>query len=77
MRISASVSTRAWDRRVAVIGAGPAGLIAARYLVSEGFEPVVYERTASLGGQWSGHPTHSGIWPSLRTNTSRSRIVPA
>ena len=71
MPTRASVNTRDWDRRVAVIGAGPAGLVAARYLVSEGFEPIVYERSISIGGQWSGHPMHSGIWPSLRTNTSR------
>lgn len=60
-----------WERRVAVIGAGPAGLAATRYLVSQGFDPVVFERTAAIGGQWSGHPTMSGVWPAMRTNTSR------
>ena len=56
---------------VAIIGAGPAGLAAARYLASEGFEPVVFERGATIGGQWSGDRSHSGVWPSMRTNTSR------
>ena len=56
---------------VAIIGAGPAGLAAARYLRSEGFEPVVFEQGSTIGGQWSGDRTHSGIWPSMRTNTSR------
>ena len=58
-------------QRVAVIGAGPGGIIAARYLKSEGLEPVVFEQGARLGGQWSGDPGHSGVWPSMRTNTSR------
>ena len=56
---------------VAVIGAGPAGLAVARYLASEGFEPVLFERGATIGGQWSGDRGHSGVWPSMRTNTSR------
>jgi cation diffusion facilitator CzcD-associated flavoprotein CzcO len=56
---------------VGIIGAGPAGLVAARYLASEGFEPVLFEQGATVGGQWSGDRTHSGIWPSMRTNTSR------
>src|SRR5580704_3297396 len=58
-------------RRVAVIGAGPGGLAAARYLQSEQFEPVVFEKGDRLGGQWSGDPAHSGVWPGMRTNTSR------
>jgi hypothetical protein len=58
-------------QRVAVIGAGPGGIVAARYLKSEGLEPVVFEQGARLGGQWSGEPGHSGVWPSMRTNTSR------
>jgi hypothetical protein len=58
-------------QRVAVIGAGPGGIVAARYLKSEGLEPVVFEQGAQLGGQWSGDPGHSGVWPSMRTNTSR------
>jgi dimethylaniline monooxygenase (N-oxide forming) len=57
--------------KAAIIGAGPAGLAVARYLASEGFEPVLFERGATLGGQWSGDRAHSGVWPSMRTNTSR------
>jgi dimethylaniline monooxygenase (N-oxide forming) len=58
-------------RTAAVIGAGPGGLTAARYLKSEGFEPVIFEQGARIGGQWSGDSGHSGVWPSMRTNTSR------
>jgi dimethylaniline monooxygenase (N-oxide forming) len=58
-------------QRVAVIGAGPAGLVVARYLKSEGFQPVIFDQGSRIGGQWSGDPAHSGVWPAMRTNTSR------
>jgi len=57
--------------RAAVIGGGPAGIVAARYLKSEGFEPVVFEQASRIGGQWSGDARFSMVWPSMRTNTSR------
>ncbi|HEY1945161.1 MAG TPA: NAD(P)-binding protein [Roseiarcus sp.] len=41
------------ERSVAVIGAGPAGLVAARYLKKHGFQPVVFETAAAVGGQWN------------------------
>ncbi len=56
---------------VAVIGAGPGGLIAARWLLSQGFEPTIFEQSPVLGGQWSGLPGRSGVWPAMHTNTSR------
>lgn len=58
-------------QNVAVIGAGPGGLAAARYLKSEGLEPVLFEQGERIGGQWSADPGHSGVWPAMRTNTSR------
>ena len=57
--------------RVGIIGAGPAGIAAARYLLSEGFDPIIFERSPVLGGQWSGSEGINGVWPSLHTNTSR------
>ncbi len=57
--------------KVAIIGAGPAGLAAARYLISEGFEPELFDAAPKLGGQWCGVAAYSGVWPSMRTNTSR------
>jgi dimethylaniline monooxygenase (N-oxide forming) len=58
-------------RTVAIVGAGPGGLVAARYLKKERFEPVVFEQGGKIGGQWTGDARYSGIWPSMRTNTSR------
>jgi cation diffusion facilitator CzcD-associated flavoprotein CzcO len=57
---------------VAIIGAGPSGLAAARYLKSEGFVPVLFEQARSIGGQWSGDARASGVWPSMHTNTTRT-----
>jgi hypothetical protein len=59
------------NQSVAIIGAGPGGIVAARYLKSEGLHPILFEQSSRLGGQWSGDPACSGIWPSMRTNTSR------
>lgn len=56
---------------VAVIGAGPGGLVSARWLQAHGFEPTVFEQAATLGGQWTGLPGASGVWPGMYTNTSR------
>lgn len=38
-------------RTVAMIGAGPAGMEAARVLALRGFRPVIFEKTAHVGGQ--------------------------
>ena len=56
---------------IAIIGAGPAGLVAARWLIEHGFEPVLFEASARLGGQWNGENEMSATWPAMRTNTSR------
>ncbi|OBA74402.1 dimethylaniline monooxygenase [Mycobacterium sp. 1554424.7] len=56
---------------VAVIGAGPGGLVAARWLLAQGFEPTIFERSPVLGGQWAGLDGRSGVWPSMHTNSSR------
>lgn len=46
--------------KVAIVGAGPAGLAAAYYLVKAGFEPVVFDARASAGG------TVDGVVPAYR-----------
>ena len=56
-------------KRVAVIGAGAAGLASARWLLDAKLEPVVFERTNAVGGLW--RPDTGLAYPSLRTNTSK------
>ncbi len=58
--------------RVAVIGAGPGGLVAAKHAIQAGFAVSVFEASDDLGGQWHSRGEHSGIWPGMRTNTSRA-----
>ena len=57
---------------VAVIGAGPSGLTAAKHLIERGLEPIVLERGHDVGGQWNVGSPHSGVWRGMRTNTSRT-----
>lgn len=48
--------TDAWKQRVAVIGAGPIGLVAAAHLVAKGETPIVLEAGDSVGAHvlaWS------------------------
>nr|CBX26644.1 flavin-dependent monooxygenase (ZvFMOc) [Zonocerus variegatus] len=65
-------------RRVAVLGAGPSGLVAARYLKDAGFEVTVYERLHHVGGTWNytdetwmaedGRPIYSSMYQNLLVN---------
>ncbi|KAF8027088.1 hypothetical protein BT93_E0108 [Corymbia citriodora subsp. variegata] len=74
------------SRHVAVIGAGAAGLVAARELRREGHRVVVFERGSRVGGTWVYTPgterdplgidpsrpvVHSSLYKSLRTNLPR------
>ncbi|XP_049403717.1 flavin-containing monooxygenase FMO GS-OX-like 2 isoform X4 [Solanum stenotomum] len=74
------------SRRVAVIGAGPSGLVTARELQREGHRVVVFEKSNQLGGLWDYNPQvetdllsldpnreiiHSSLYKSLRTNLPR------
>jgi len=59
-------------RRVAVIGAGAAGLAAGRALREVGLEPVILEQTEVAGGLWVYRRAGAGpAYRSLRTNTSK------
>ena len=58
--------------RVAVVGAGPGGLVAAKYAIEAGLDVTVFEAGDELGGQWHTTAVHSGVWPGMHTNTSRA-----
>lgn len=60
------------ESRIAVIGAGPGGLVAAKNLLEAGFDVTVFEAGDAVGGQWHSVSSTSGIWPGMRTNTSRA-----
>jgi len=57
--------------QVAIIGAGPGGLAAARWLKSRGFTPRLFDAAYDIGGQWNCSGPNSGVWPAMRTNTAR------
>ncbi|KAL2243061.1 flavin-containing monooxygenase FMO GS-OX-like 9 [Sesamum indicum] len=74
------------SKKVCVIGAGPAGLVAARELRKEGHSTVVLEQSHDVGGQWLYDPkveeenplgkdrflkVHSSIYASLRLTSPR------
>lgn len=65
-------------RRVAVIGAGPAGLVAAAHSVREGHHVCVYEQSCSVGGIWvfSEDPKHhSAMYENMKTNLPKEMMM--
>ncbi|MET1414726.1 FAD-dependent oxidoreductase [Roseibium sp. HPY-6] len=54
---------------IAIIGAGPGGIAAARWLKAQGFSPIIFEAHTEVGGQWSVSNPMSGVWPQMVTNT--------
>ena len=60
------------ERRVAVVGAGPAGLATAKCLQDEGFEPIVLESSDRIGGIWVFRGNYaSGPYKSTLTQLSK------
>ncbi|KIM36301.1 hypothetical protein M413DRAFT_449186 [Hebeloma cylindrosporum] len=56
-------------KTVAIIGAGPAGLVSAKYVAEIGFSPRIFEKDESIGGLWA--PNSKLCRPSMRTNLSK------
>lgn len=57
-------------KRVAVIGAGPAGLVAVKELLAEGHAPTCFERAAGLGGVFRFDEVDGVVWDSCRLTSS-------
>ncbi|MCC5033820.1 NAD(P)-binding domain-containing protein [Streptomyces sp. WAC 00631] len=66
---SASLPRARRRSRIAVIGAGPAGLTSAKQALAEGHDVVLYEKNADLGGIWD--PASGGAYTGVRMQSSR------
>lgn len=61
--------------KIAVIGAGPSGLVAAKNSLEYGHDVIIYERNSKVGGTWVysdkvgndefGIPIHSSMYEGL------------
>jgi len=59
-------------KRVAILGAGPAGIVSAKYAVENGFVPVVFDKKSLPGGLWSAG---TAIWDDMHSNSSRYSVM--
>lgn len=60
---------------VAVIGAGPAGLVALKNLLEEGFDATGFDRNAYVGGLWQyTEEDKTSVLPSTVVNISKERV---
>lgn len=74
-----TMSGHTYDHCIAVIGAGAAGLAAAKALLAEGFNVTIFERKTGPGGLWNTAPG-TGCWPNpvyegLETNVPRTLMT--
>jgi 3-oxoacyl-(acyl-carrier-protein) synthase len=70
--LSPQINREAGARRVIVVGAGPSGLVTAKCLQDEGFEPIVLESSDRIGGIWAYRDNYaSGPYKSTLTQLSK------
>lgn len=53
---------------VAIIGAGPSGIVSAKTAIECGLKPMVFEKSSRIGGLWK--PESGSVWESMHTNIS-------
>ena len=58
------------SKRVAVVGAGPSGLVTVKELLAEGHDPVCFERASGLGGVFRYDESAGVVWDSCRLTSS-------
>lgn len=56
-------------KTVAIVGAGPSGLVSAKEAIACGLAPTIFEKTGHVGGLW--HPQTGGTWNTMKTNLSK------
>ena len=61
---------RGSSKRVAVIGAGPSGLVAVKELLDEGHRPTSFERARGIGGVFRFDEEDGVVWESCRLTSS-------
>lgn len=61
-------------KRVAVIGAGAAGLCAAKHLLGKGVEPTIFEIGSRIGGLWV-YENDSGLSPAYKSLHVNSEVL--
>jgi phytoene dehydrogenase-like protein len=71
--------------KIAIIGAGGAGLCAGRHCLEKNFSFDIFEQTGNVGGTWNytecigrdenGVPVHSSMYQGLRFATNQSEIA--
>jgi dimethylaniline monooxygenase (N-oxide forming) len=61
---------RSLRKRVAVIGAGPSGLVTVKELLDEGHEPTCFEKAANIGGVFRFEENDGVVWESCRLTSS-------
>ncbi|KAN0024017.1 hypothetical protein ACTFIV_008410 [Dictyostelium citrinum] len=58
-----------YNKTVAIIGFGPAGICSTKSSIENGLIPTVFEMSSELGGVWN--PSIGKCWDNLTTNVSR------
>lgn len=58
------------SKRIAVIGAGPSGLVTVKELLEEGHEPTCFEKADGLGGVFRFGENDGVVWESCRLTSS-------
>jgi hypothetical protein len=65
-------NTTAAEKRVAILGSGPGGIVSAKYALEHGLKPVVFEKKSGPGGLWS---SNTAIWDGMHTNVSKYSVM--
>ncbi|KAG8323103.1 hypothetical protein J6590_009748 [Homalodisca vitripennis] len=73
------------SKRVAVVGAGPAGLCAAKHCREASFDCTVFEQSGYLGGTWRytdctrtdeyGAPIHTSMYSNLKSTLEEGQTL--